>query len=309
MDNVVKISGFDQRSNKKSVRESSEKDRRKDEYQYLTIDQLDFLYSHFNNRYLYLVDLIKDKEKKKLTIIVSSFAVFSLLVTYMLSTFKGIEAIEKVISFPFLVISLVFLSSISVINVSIIKYIVSLKQECLLAIRQLNCIRQAINSTMFARLEGYIPRTLTEEMVDKKDFDRTIIDTKTKYWDVYGRHEKYPLNNVHLRKKYQSWRFLFLWFTSSDIFAVSAISMFTVFLISAPITFFIREIETLQSVYQLTMTDILAIGAISVILLIGFISLVTSSIFLSLLSIKKALNKDDTITIEPKDNKIKNTSI
>lgn len=301
MSNIVKVSGFDQRNNVSDWK-NNDLDRRKKESKYLTTEQLDCLLNNYNTRYLYLIELIKDKEKKKLTIITSSFAVFSLLVTYILSVSTGatVGDIEKITSFPFLFVSLVFLSSISVINISIIKYIVSLKEECLLAIRQLNCIRQAINSIMFSKLEGYLPKT-----IDKEIFEGTIRDKTTKYWDIYGRHEKYPLNNFHLRDKYNSWKIFFICFTSSDMFAVFAISMFTILLASLPIMFLVRYVDVLQ---KFSIGEILFLGSVSTILIFGFIVLVGGSIIMSLRSIKKTLNKDETVSFDSEEYKTERRS-
>ncbi len=145
-----------------------------------------------NKKYKRLGEYISDKEKKKLAIVASSFAVFTFLVTVALGIFKDGIAITNSMSLFYLVI--IFITGIAVINISIIKYIVTLKLSWILAVRQINCIRQAINTIMFAKIEGYLPLTLTEENVRNKKFKNTILDNKSTYWNLYGRYEKYPLN-------------------------------------------------------------------------------------------------------------------
>lgn len=292
MGNLIHMIGNERRNSNESVEDRNGEERRKSPY--IEKEKLEDLLIFLNSKYEKLGEYVTDKEKKKLAIVASSFAVFTFLVTIALGIFKDGINVKEPLAFFSLV--MVFLLGIAVINISIIKYIVALKLSWLLAVRQMNCIRQAINTIMFTKIEGYLPHTLTADKIKNEDYENTILDKKSRYWDLYGRHEKYPLNNVHLREKYQSWRVALIWFTSGDFFAISAISVFTILLVSGPAIYlhFFNDIEKLKELYG---DKLVLISSSSVIATIIFVSLVTISVISALITINKTLYQDDTFHI------------
>lgn len=113
---------------------------------------VDDLLTHCEKRRIDLELHLRDKEKKKLTIIVSSFAVLSLVITILFnisSSFAAETSATSTVAYG--IALLTFLSAIAFVNISIIKYVVSLKMDCLVALRQLNCNRQAIHTFIFAK--------------------------------------------------------------------------------------------------------------------------------------------------------------
>lgn len=282
----------ERRKNNSDIRpleiKESEGGERRVQKVYMEKKKLEDLLAFLNERYNRLNEHVLDKEKKKLLIIASSFTVFTFLVTVGLGVLKdGITGIPT----PLLLgVSSIFLAGIATINTSIIKYIVTFKLSWILALRQMNCIRQAINSVLFAKIEGFIPRRLTEEIMREKDFKDTILDSSSTYWNLYGRHEKYPLNNVHLRQKYSS-RFK-IWFTSSDFFAILTIVVFTIFLVMTP--------PILYSHYHGIEFNINSIGFIffSGIVAATSMYLVFRSALSALDNINKTLSEDETFKIK-----------
>ncbi len=141
-------------------------DRRDHARKTISKKNIDFLFEFLQWRGEFLTEHIRDKEKKKLAIIVSSFAVFSLVTTValgMLSS-KNINS-ETLISPAFNILLGVFLIGIASINTAIIKHIVSLKSDALLFLRQLNCLRQALHVIMLAKLDGFLPEDLFQEIL------------------------------------------------------------------------------------------------------------------------------------------------
>lgn len=265
--------------------------------------ELDDLISHCEHRATELEGHLRDKEKKKLTIIVSSFAVLSLVTTFSFNIAKAYAGqLDAVTTVAFGVALLGFLCAVAFVNIAIIKYVVALKMDCLLAIRQLNCNRQAIHTFLYAKWQRIFPSRSLNEMKTKGDFDGTILDRNTHFWRIYGRHEKYPLNNVDLRSTYielqnNKGKLLSrLPYMPADIFAIYAIAVFTFVLLVLPMPVFILFAD---SFFSFSTIVALIIGAISIPLANRSWNLVVSVVDNAIDKIIRKLQNDEVYPYEP----------
>lgn len=169
-------------------------DRRNEERKSVPKNSIDFLFDFLQWRGEFLTEHIRDKEKKKLAIIVSSFAVFSLVTTVALGILSSDSIKPETLKMPAFTILLgVFLIGIAFINTAIIKHIVSLKSDGLLFLRQLNCLRQALHVVMFAKLDGYLPVDLVQKVIDHQSAPHQKPEKKSR---------RFSLKNIRRRLYY-----------------------------------------------------------------------------------------------------------
>ena len=158
-----------------------------------------------------------------------SFAVFSLLVSVL-----GLVSENTRISND--AIFLTIISGISIINISIIKYIISFKVEIVRANRHINCIRQALLALVYTKIHGKYP---------DKNINLGLKSKDTTYWEILGRHMKFPIDNRIYREKYRDpnigWK-------NADFFSIYMIVFFTFILAMYPVShFFINEYESISN--------------------------------------------------------------
>lgn len=270
-------------------------ERRQPEYACVPKDQLDTFLEFLAARYERLSAFIQDKEKKKLIIVGASFTVLS-LVTSVLMGIVSLEpnGFEVLLRTPFTILFVVVIIGIVFANASIIKYVVSMKCQSLLATRQANCMRQAMHNVLYAKLEGVFPRTLNEQMLKDKDTKDSLLDETTRYWMLYGRHEKFPLNNAELRGNYKSSS---IYYKSSDIFAISAIAAYTLMLAISPIIFLMLKTDELQFNASIAMLLGVICGMSAILLILFVITALRSSMH----GIRATLSRDEWINFQ--DNK------
>ena len=259
-------------------------DDRLAENEKITKQRIDGYFNFLQNRAEKIVEYIKDKEKKKLWIIGGSYTVFSLVATVMVKILTSqIDNIPSMLALPSIVLFSLFVVGVVLIYTSIIKFILALKADCILATRQLNCLRQSINSVIFSYLETKYPKCLPAERRDHEALEGTILDKNTKYWEFYGCHDKYPLDNLAFRKTYDRKS---IYFRSADIYSVVIIAIFTSLLIMTPFGFLMAHIKESES---LSAIDGFMLGGISCISLAAFLALVGATVHVEMKRIKKYL--------------------
>jgi len=185
-----------------------------------------------------LYQLIDNKEKKKFFVTNVSFGVFAVLaglvaaISAMIAKYGG----DLIVSYVLYCSLIIVIAGANLINIAAIRYIVSLKSDVLLAVRQLNCIRQSLHSMMYTLIEGVGP---SSDFF--KDRGKGNNDDASLYYEYIGSHIKYPMNNDGLRDRYfklkgdtyiYDYRALY---RSADLFATCCIGAFTFLLTFTPI--------------------------------------------------------------------------
>lgn len=168
-----------------------------------------------------LLEYLKDCNSRKITLFKVALAVFSVLTTGLVTIYslyskgagKGIEE-------PFDILFVVVLVSMGLINFSIIKELISIHASRLITYRQMNCLRQAMDSIRYARYEGKYPEAISE-----------LRATGTAYWKAFGQHRKLPLDNAALR---QSEKGLF---RSPDKFMILIIASLSLVVMMSPLVY------------------------------------------------------------------------
>ncbi|NOZ53964.1 MAG: hypothetical protein GXP08_12695 [Gammaproteobacteria bacterium] len=226
----------------RSGNERREVDRRSINNIGVTRSSLEYLIETIKWRSLALSEFTKDKEKKKLMLIISSFGVFSLLATVMITwlssdKYTGISSIEYVEIFIFTL----FIFAVVIINLAIIKFIVSFKRDGLLIVRQINCLRQSVHVALHYLLTAGSNEKIFLAKNNTSEFIKIFKDESSLLYNLYLKHEKYPLDNSELRKAYESDDIIY---KSADLFSIFVIALFSFVLIAIP---------TLMTIFQLVM--------------------------------------------------------
>lgn len=189
-----------------------------------------------------LLKLIDNKERKKFLITNVSFGVFAVLCGLVtgISTLLSKYGADTVIAYALYLSLLIVVIGVNLINLSVINYIASLKSEVLLAIRQLNCLRQSLHSLLFMLIHGKNP-----DSNFKKNKGNTGNKDMSIYFNLIGQHVKYPFDNETLRSRYlkmnekgeykNDYRALY---RSADLFVICSIILFTLCLTIIPTVLF-----------------------------------------------------------------------
>lgn len=223
-----------------SERRKNTKDRRRSiiDIPIISKDVLSSFIDTLKSEIQLLVDFFKDQERKKLSIINASIGTFTIFITglvtiiFLANKFNmllgGIQSVNNAtIDGTFITIMFfVVLGGLGIINLMLIKYLASLRAGTVLSMRQLNCLRQALDCATYAQIEGHFPREIN-----------SLYDSSTIYHVAFGKHRKLPLDNTYLRKDCESI------IGPADHFAIVMISLFTCGLLSAPIYYFYRVAE------------------------------------------------------------------
>ena len=163
----------------------------------ITEATIDYFIKHVEYKMSQQREDIRFAHNKKFLILGSTLTVLTILTTFII----GIMDVYKpnmgnTVAASIGVSLALFLLIVSSINYSIIKYLVDLKLATIIAVRGLNCSRQSLHALLFAKIEGKLPIKLPLLESNEIDTSGTILDKSTRFWEIYGRHEKYPLNNV-----------------------------------------------------------------------------------------------------------------
>lgn len=220
-----------------------------------------------------LSKFIDEKEKKKIQVTHMSYGVFTLLGGLAAGLIALISkyGADSTNSYPLFGLLVCVVTGASLINMVVVKYIAMYASELTLANRQLNCIRHSIHFLMYMAIEGMSP---------PKDFpnNRGNISNSSEYnqyFHLIGAHVKYPFDNEELRMRYFKWqgkawvKDIFSLYRCSDLFAICAISFFTICLLLVPIAISSYGIITkklfVSSAASFVATVFLTIGVISII--------------------------------------------
>ncbi len=179
---------------------------------YLYKNDLNGVYEKLKHEEITILDFLKHLDNRKAYAIRSSFAVFSIIISALVAiyTFSHRSGETMALMYPFNALFAFVLIGLGAANLVIIKLIMNYRAGLLLAFRQANCIRQAIDRVFYTMLEGRFPKQVDD-----------LRDKETIYWDLLGQHRKLPIDNTDLRAQNNSW------YKSSDEFAVTIIAVFT----------------------------------------------------------------------------------
>ena len=205
-----------------------------------------------------LWDKLGERDNNKLALTKLSFGVFSIFVTGMLAILSIVSNAEELVKTKeFALVFCAALIGMGLINFSLIRNIIALKHSRILFLRQINCLRHAIDSCHFALIYGRFPKDKIE-LTDKDNI----------YFCTIGKHRKLPIDNDQFRD------FHIRVFESSDNFTIFVITSLTV------------VVSLIPAAYLWKSGDSNIIGAASV----GFVSIFVVLIIGVLLLSKKAFN-------------------
>lgn len=218
-------------------------------------------------------EFIKHQEDRKFSMIKSSFGVFSIVITGMIAIYSLSQETPNGLSltYPFNVLFTGVLAGLGLTNLVLIKLIMSCRAGILLAFRQLNCFRQAMDRISYTLLENTFPDQIAK-----------LKETSSTYWTAFGQHRKLPLDNKDLRD-YNKHKF-----RSADEFAVLMIALFTGGLFLVPIIRFFWAGE------QSTI-----LGAGLALLALAFVGSVIFIVHSSRKAVELALEADSTGACPP----------
>jgi hypothetical protein len=252
-DFVCKVIQIDRRMHQS---QENFKEKRKDGNCYVIESTIDQFIKHQEQNIAQHRDDIRFAHNKKFIILGSTFTILALITTVFISLIEKLDMSTITTS----VVSTLFVLIISAVNFSITKYLLDLKLAQIRALRGLNCSRQSLHAVLFAKLEGKLPKKLPRNG-DQAYLPGTILDKSTKFWEVYGRHEKYPLHNAELRGRYLDsvkidsngvTKFKpkkHLWFKSGDIFPIYMLAIITLITIMSPVIIFLIEEKNFELFY------------------------------------------------------------
>ena len=152
--------------------------------------------------------------KIALTVVtIVSGACFSIYAIYSDPHSIGIQS-------PFDYVFGILLIIIGVVTFTIITELMSLHSSRVITIRQANCLRQALDSLRFQRIEGRYPVSIDE-----------LSDDSTEYWKYFGQHRKLPLENAGLRNSENGW------FQSPDHMMIGTLTLLSFVVLISPLIF------------------------------------------------------------------------
>lgn len=184
----------------------------------ISVNKLDTIITCKSREQEKLWDMLAQRDANKIMFIKLSFGVFSLFVTGMLAILSLVgDAEALVMTKEFALIFCSALIGMGLINFSLIRNIIALKHSRILFLRQINCIRHAIDSCHFALVHGRFPENKEE-----------LMDECSAYFSALGKHRKLPIDNKQFRK------FHVRTFESSDNFTILVITLLTVLLSIIP---------------------------------------------------------------------------
>lgn len=289
---------FDRRKNQQS--EGLKRERRSNNC-FIIEKTLDQIIRHLEQNMVQQKEDVRFAHNKKFLILGSIFTLLTIIASFVIGLADSFDydpgKMSKTLIATICISLAFFILIISAINFLIIKYLIDLKLSQVIALRGLNCNRQCLHSMIYAKIEGKLPRKLPTVEDEKTNLTETILDPSTIFWEIYGRHEKYPLNNVELRERYlvvnENNKFELqknLWYKSSDIFPVYVLAIFTVVIIALPFIAFLIEVGRLG----LPPLFFMGIGAFACIWGLGFCHMVKKVVNGMLDKLVLKLSTDET---------------
>jgi len=161
---------------------------------------------------------IEECNTRKFSLFRLSLTVFTAVVLSMVTIFEFYAKKGVTLEAPFNVIAALILVFVGLINIVIVKELLSIHASRLISFRQLNCLRHALDSIKYKKFEGEYPNSID----DLKNKD-------TKYWKAIGKHRKLPLNNEGLKHSDRGI------FRSPDKFMVLVLVLISTILIFTPL--------------------------------------------------------------------------
>jgi len=138
---------------------------------------------------------LKDCNHRKITYFKFSLGVMSVFITLFGITLTAVAKdfdISLYLEVQIIITAILLASCL--INFSIIKELFSIHSSRVHIIRQMNCLRQAIDGIRYKKHVGNYP----ESTADLKNESST-------YWKVFGKHRKLQIDNHGLRDSEKSW--------------------------------------------------------------------------------------------------------
>jgi len=186
--------------------------------------ETDSLKSHEENlkwEFKVMTDNLNEIRKRKFFAINASMILFPGLIGGLaaIASLNDITKIEEGLQWAAVVTVSMF---IGMANMIAIKYIAAFKSQSNLAIRQINCLRQALDSMTYYRFEGKFPihlKALSEGGV---------------YYKIFGKHRKLPVGNEGLRN-----RFIGSFTESADKSLIGFLFFTSTILVSAPFLYLV----------------------------------------------------------------------
>ena len=211
-----------------------------------------------------LFDYLKDIQRKKFLVINYAVGIFPFIVSAIIAAFSYKIAGSAERSGVLVGFFLTILMAAGASNMVAIKYIAAFKANAILLIRQIICLRQALDSVTYHLIEGALPTKID-----------ALRNNTTKYWEVFGRHRKLPIGNNGYRSHY-----LDNYCESADETVVTFLYVISSMLLFSPSFFMVvkgnEHILKQDTFYVALFTAPLPIIIYEIVLFIGLILLLAS---------------------------------
>lgn len=194
----------------------------------ISVETLEVLLNYNQREQEKLWDQLERRDENKISLLKMSFGIFSLFLTGMLTAVSFGEASKELFNSPeFNTLLVIVVGGMGLINFVLIKYIVMFKYSRLLFTRQINCLRNSMDSCIFSMIEGRPPEN-TEELFKDKNKEQK---DQNKYYRIFGKHRKMPIENIEFRRFHKKI------FESADDVAITVISLLTVSMTAIPVVY------------------------------------------------------------------------
>jgi len=242
----------DQKDRRKSNLGNGLPDKRVDDRRTFTginIEYINTLLEQMRGDLIKSLEYYKDKERKKLLLISSSFGVVAVMISILLGASEAVsfvlpavdsgngEPTTKAAESVAGILPMVAVIGIALINLVITKYVISLKSESFMSIRQVNCLRQGIHSLLYFKLHSKLP-------CDNSEL------TKGAFGALYGKHKKFDIDNESIRDRYRSNT---IYYKSADLLAVAVLGILSLSIAAYPVLQAIPQGIQFDKIHYLSM--------------------------------------------------------
>jgi hypothetical protein len=205
-------------------------------------------FENINSEQAILADYLRDCNSRKYSLFKLALTVFSVLTTASVALFVlSTEEDGLNIVFPFNYAFGLILISIGLINFVVIKELLSIHASRLITLRQMNCLRQAMDAIRYRKFMDKYPGSIDD-----------LTNRETPYWLVFGQHRKLPLVNSGLRKSEQGV------LRSPDKFMVLILTILSLCVMLAPMVY-------LGVSSDATFADGWLSGTVSIVFILGVV--------------------------------------
>lgn len=161
-----------------------------------------------------LWDMLSARDSNKLALMKLSFGVFSVFITGVLAILSfAPDSISLLKSYEFITLFCLAVIGMAMINLALIKNIISLKHSRILFLRQINCLRHSVDSCHFALVYGRFPRNKEE-----------LMSCDSAFFIAIEKHRKLPIDNDQFRSFHKRV------FESSDNYTIGVVAVLTIIL-------------------------------------------------------------------------------